>query len=255
MSSLGKFEQDLDSLITDGENLTQKNFEDFKNEYEIWYSEAENTVKVLLPSRYNDFVFYYNNDTGKNCIKHEISKLIPNCGFGISHTSSSEKRSEAETTQTVNDLTNGARERSINWFKRQLAILKSVKKKFESSLFSIEQTLHADLFGSELEQAKHLNNLGFFRAAGAIASVVLEGHLKQICKNHNITIPKNKATINPITNELLKDILTLSQRKNIDYLATIRNKCDHKDAEKGDPTKKEIEELIDEVNKVIHTIF
>lgn len=73
--------------------------------------------------------------------------------------------------------------------------------------------------------------------------------------NINLNIPKKKATINPITNELLKDVLDMPQRKQIDYLALIRNKCDHKDKDLGDPTKEEVDELINGTNKIIHNFF
>jgi hypothetical protein len=247
MSNLEKFKKDLELLIKEGEGLlkkSDKNFDDFKNEYEGWYSEANSLIKVLLPNRYHDFVSYYENKK-QDGIKKHINFLpreyIPG-SFEM-----------LELEGYYKDPTNA--ELAIEFFKKQLSILKSVKRRFESSLFDIEQVLQADLFDSEIEKATELNKKGFFRAAGAIAGVVLEGHLKQICKNHNINISKNKATLGAITNELLKDVLDLSQRKNIDYLASIRNKCDHKDTQLGEPTKEEVEELINGTNKIIHSIF
>jgi hypothetical protein len=52
---------------------------------------------------------------------------------------------------------------------QQLAILKAVKARFESSLFDIRQLVQSDLFDSELDAAKELAKHGFARAAGALA--------------------------------------------------------------------------------------
>ena len=61
------------------------------------------------------------------------------------------------------------KEAAIPRFHQQLIILKSAKGRFESSLFDIKQLLQSDLFDSELEAAKELNNKGFTRGAGAVA--------------------------------------------------------------------------------------
>lgn len=61
-----------------------------------------------------------------------------------------------------------------------------------------------DFFDSELDAARELNKKGFVRGAGAIAGVVLEGNLAQICDINKITIRKKHPTINDF-NQLLKD--------------------------------------------------
>ena len=63
-------------------------------------------------------------------------------------------------------------------FHDQFTILKSAQRRFESSLFDIRELLQADLFDSELSAAEELSKKGFVRGAGAIAGVVLEGHLR-----------------------------------------------------------------------------
>jgi hypothetical protein len=49
------------------------------------------------------------------------------------------------------------------------------------------------LFDNELDAAEELNSKGFHRGAGAIAGVVLEGHLVTVCDQHKISTPKNNA--------------------------------------------------------------
>jgi len=59
-------------------------------------------------------------------------------------------------------------------------MVKSIRKRFDSTLFDIRQLAQADMFDSELESAAELAKKRFHRAAGAVAGVVLEKHLKQV---------------------------------------------------------------------------
>ena len=68
---------------------------------------------------------------------------------------------------------------AISRFNQQLSIVKTIRERFRSSLFDIRQLAQADLFDSELEAAKELAKNKFIRAAGAVAGVVLERHLKE----------------------------------------------------------------------------
>nr|BFD40615.1 hypothetical protein FFPRI1PSEUD_21140 [Pseudomonas sp. FFPRI_1] len=53
---------------------------------------------------------------------------------------------------------------------QQIAILESIEKRFESSLFDIKQLVLTDLFDSELDVARELLKNKFSRAAGGGAS-------------------------------------------------------------------------------------
>ena len=135
-----------------------------------------------------------------------------------------------------------------------MAILKSAKGRFESSLFDIRQLVQADLFDSELDAARELLKNKFVRAAGAIAGVVLEKHLAQVCRNHNVAVSKKHPTINDF-NGLLKDnhVIDTPQWRLIQHLADLRNLCDHnKDRE---PEIAEIDDLISGVDKMMKTLF
>src|SRR5690606_28327428 len=110
------------------------------------------------------------------------------------------------------------------------------------------------LFDSELEPTRHLNNKGFTRAAGAMAGVIIEAHIPQVCSDHDIRISKKNPGKNDIV-QLLKDesIIDTPQWRGIQQMADIRNLCDHKKA--AEPTKVQITELIDDTAKVIKTVF
>jgi len=235
---IDKYKLDIQQLINDGETIIKKlnttyDLVQLKQEFEIWYTESFALIKVVLPDRINDFSKMYYNDKTKNGLMtyfQHIPSMLDEWG-----------------DSTIIDQVKSVLD-------SQIGILKSCEKRFESSLFDIKQLLQADIFDSELDAARELNKKGFLRAAGAISGVVLEGHLKQVCINHNIVIKKTNPTISDF-NQLLKDneIIETHDWRFIQRLGDIRNLCDHK--KQQEPTKEEIEELIKGVEKIIKTLF
>src|ERR1041384_4453401 len=88
-------------------------------------------------------------------------------------------------------------------FDQQLAIVKAAQRRFATSLFEIKQLVQADLLDSELSAAEELAAHQFVRAAGAVAGVVMEKHLAQVCENHKVAMSKKTPTINDF-NEALR---------------------------------------------------
>jgi hypothetical protein len=238
-SNLEKYKQDIQKLINEGERLLSilKNNDDlkkFRKNYEVWYSESLALIKVVLPDRFNDFKKYYDHKGQKS-----LKEYITYTPSGLNSSISLEAR-EVDYAKVL--------------FENQLGIVKAAQKRFESSLFDIKQLLQADLFDSELDAAKELNNKGFSRAAGAVAGVVLEKHLSQVCENRKIKITKKNPSINDF-NQRLKDegVIEIEVWRCIQHLAEIRNLCVHN--KEKDPQKVQIEELINGVGKIIKTIF
>lgn len=213
----------------------------FKSRYQTWYSEATVLIKQLLPDRIDDFSKLYLKPKSRKEITHE-NYSIEDYLYGLTITKNFDREVVVGPTA------------AIPRFEQQLNILKSAKQKFESSLFDIKQIVQANLFDSELDAAKELNDKGFTRGAGAIAGVVLEAHLRQTCDNHKIRLRKKEPTINDL-NQLLKDnkIVEVSVWRFIQHLSDLRNKCDHKKLQ--DPTKIEVNELIEGAEKVTKTVF
>ena len=235
ISNLEKYKKDIDNLIKKGEKLlsilgTNEALIKFRKEYEIWYSESLSLVKIVLPNRAEDFEKYY-YQKGENCLKDCINYQSDYFDF----------------------LKDRAQEAML-LFENQLGIVKAAKRKFESSLFEIKQLVQADLFNSELDAARELNKKGFTRGAGAVAGVVLEGHLSQVCENHKLKIIKKNPTINDFS-QLLKDndVADIPAWRFIQHLADLRNLCDHN--KKREPKKEEIEELISGIEKITKTVF
>ena len=138
-------------------------------------------------------------------------------------------------------------------FNQQLIIVKSVKVSFESSLFKIRQLAQADLFDSELDAARELAKNKFARAAGAVAGVVLERHLKEVCANHSIKV-REKPKISVLNDDLkAANVIDFPQWRFIQHLGDLRHLCAH-DREK-EPTADQIEDLLAGVEKVTMTIF
>ncbi len=242
--NLERYKKDIEKLVQDGGNLSEllkgenDNLLRFREEYEIWYSEALYLVKVVLPDRLDDFKNYYENKKN-DALKKAITYTPPRSeGMMVEFDYKPAKQIDFAKSLFVN----------------QLNIIKSCQKRFESSLFDIKQLMQADLFDSELETAKELNKKGFNRGAGAIAGVVLEKHLSEVCDNHNVKILKKNPTINDY-NQPIKDadIIEVKDWRFIQRLADLRNLCDHD--KKIEPKQEDIEELIAGVEKVSKTIF
>jgi hypothetical protein len=263
-ANLTKYKTDLETLLSLGKKMRadlhgrhlresaklsaekKKLYEElhgtFEREYQKWYTQACAVVRQLVPDRLSELQELYKGD-GKR---------------------------KATTSQTYNiqDWLNGTRAGKqysgekyyddfaivLMRFETQHAIVEAVATRFESSLYDIRQLLQADLFDSEIEAARELLKSGFLRAAGAVAGVVLEKHLAQVCANHAIVTRKQHPTISDF-NDLLKNgsVLDVPAWRNIQRLGDLRNLCDHN--KHRDPTREEIQELIDGVEKLTKTLF
>lgn len=216
-----------------------KSLPNFRLKYQTWYSESKILIKQLLPDRLEDFIRYYEKPKTRKDISYENYKI-------------EDFLQSLSITRGVTEIVGP--QAAIPLFQQQLEILKSINQRFESSLFDIKQLVQADLFDNELASARELLNHNFLRAAGAVAGVVLEKHLGNVCASHNIKLTKKNPTISDF-NELLKSssVLDIPNWRHIQLLGDIRNLCDHnKDSE---PTSEQVKDLIDGVEKVIKTIF
>jgi len=270
-SNLDKYKKDLKELIDFGARLEfamenaflpdqfrenfekalggKKKFNEFKKKlplftekYQVWYSEALVVLKQLLPDRLPDFVKLYEKPKAvRKSIDHG-NYVIEDAMIGLS------------VTRGVLQEKIVGPDAAIPRFQQQLNIVKSIKRRFESSLFDIKQLVQADVFDSEIDAAKELNKKGFIRGAGAVAGVVLESHLLQVCENHKITVKMKNPGINDLAQRLKdSEVIDTPRWRSIQHLADLRNLCDHK--KKAEPESKDIDELIAGVAKVTKNLF
>jgi hypothetical protein len=207
----------------------------FASEYQSWYSEAKAVVKQLIPDRLPDFVRHYERQPSRKNLQAD-NYTIEDYLQGLSR-------------YDIVTMVSG-----ISRMEQQLNILRSAQQRFRSSLFDIRQLVAADLFDSEIEAARALVKNKFLRAAGAIAGVVLEKHLAQVCENHAIRVTKKNPTIGDF-NDLLKnaDVIDTPRWRANQHLADIRNLCDHNKVK--EPTEEQLHDLIDGVAKVLKSTF
>jgi Protein of unknown function DUF262 len=103
-----------------------------------------------------------------------------------------------------------------------------------------------------LFEVKVLFKTGYLHAAGAMAGVILEQHLKTLCE---IQIPSLKLrgnTIDPLS-ETLKSaaIYDQTQHRRIQVMGDIRNRCSH--SVTNPASKEEVWELMDDVSRFMYT--
>jgi hypothetical protein len=254
-SNISKFRDELKKLIKEGEQLQlslafeltpddhdvkkqlkERKLPSFREKYEGWYSLAMQVVKQILPDRLDDFIKQY---------KDEKRKQIDASTYGIA---------DYMIGIQVDGYTFVDGKAAFPKYGQQLNILKSAQQSLESSLVQMVEVLQADLFDDELEKAKELCRKGFVRGAGAIAGVVLEKHLAHVCDRHGLKPKKKAPTINDL-NQILKDVdvVDIPTWRFIQHLGDLRNLCDHN--KNQEPSKENVNDLIDGVSKITKTLF
>jgi hypothetical protein len=129
----------------------------------------------------------------------------------------------------------------------QSAVLLSIPPVVEVKETGLRKLITADVARTEIEQAEILLDGGFERAAGSVAGVALELHLKTLCDVHGVSYPP-KPTIETLVQALYKDKkIDITELKQIQYLGSIRNKCSHPEP----VSAKEVQSLINGVKKLV----
>lgn len=214
---------------------TKRKYENrhFPPEYQSWYSECILVLRIVLPERLEEFENqYWPEKNRKNITYSNYTVYDAICG---------------NSSYFVEDACS-----AFPKLQTQINIILSLKTILESRLDNIQTLLQTDVFEEELASARTLFQNKFYRSSGALCGVLLEKHFQSIAKKASISIEKKNPTINDY-NQILyeKGVLDSAQYKFVNYLADIRNKCDH--YKKEEPTKMDIEELISGTNKVIET--
>jgi hypothetical protein len=257
--NLDQYRLDLQGLARTGEEMlidislrdaaidgTQREFAEkikgsFEQKYQRWYTEACAVVGQLIPGRAVEFQQLYLSDPKR--------KAINSATFSIQDWLVGQRA----PTGGGDDGFNDALVVSMR-LKTQLEILRSAEARFDSSLFDIRQVVQADLFDSELDACRALKTHGFLRAAGAIAGVILEKHLRRVLENHGLTVRRAEPTITDFNDQLKKaGVLDVPAWRQIQRLGDVRNLCGH--SKHREPTEEEVDELIAGVDRIVRTLF
>lgn len=208
--------------------------------YQSWYTRSSLFVKQILPDRHQEFVEQYNLPRRKEMNYHTYTISDFLAGYTV-------KRGGQE----IFDTTSAVGPKFVN----QLAILRSARGRIDSILADVKGVLQAQLFDSELDAASNLLKNGHIRAAGAIAGVVLEGHLKKVCADHGISfLKKGPQTISDYNEALKKDgVIDVPIWRHIQLLGDYRNYCCH--PKERDPQETEAKDLIEGARKIVSTVF
>lgn len=243
LRNIDRFRNDLEALTELGESLQFALIKAIHGGAKLTevLKEAgipDERIQQIIPDRAKDFISMYEKPKGRRDITYG-NYVMQDYLQGL------------RVTRHGDVIVDGTA--AVPQYQQQLNILMAAKRRFESSLFEIKQLVQADLLDSEIGAAQELHKSGFLRAAGAVAGVVLEKHLGQVCDNHQITISKKHPGIADF-NELLKanGVIDVAQWRHVGFLADIRNLCDHN--KKSEPTSDNIRDIIDGTNKVLKTI-
>lgn len=255
MGTREEIKKEIDELLSSGSKMWRLCFDGKKTkkqimtdfikrpyEYQNWYTRALPVIKQLLPDRLTEFEELYIAKSNRKEItasNYTISDFL--MGITVTRGLSSEPVFDTKSTFMVK-------------FQQQTAILQSAYSRIDSILSNITSVLKAELLDDEIEKARELLKAGYLRAGGTIASVVLESHLSQVCKNHTVTLTKKVLHISDCNDALKnKGIYDTPIWRQIQRYNDIRILCCH--SKEREPTQDEVTELIDGVSKVTKTIF
>jgi len=224
--------KELSNLYNEGVKIA-KDFQEEKEknfifDYQNWYTKALKAVDSLARDRYSEFRGYY-----------EVDPKRKHFGYG---------------TYVIQDYMKGvrpagfqyedfdSRDQVLKCMLNQLSILGAIKGRVDSVLANIEGELYSELQDNEISVARQLMKVSP-RSAGALAGVVIEGHLQKVANAHEIKIAKKNPTIADLNDPLKAASVTdTATWRKISYLADLRNLCSHK--KDVDPTTEQVAELI-----------
>ncbi len=187
--------------------------------YHPWYYKSCALIKIFLPEKLPEFEMFYTD--------YIRSWLI-----------------NSET-----DDSKGRRFKKFeSGFKTQRRILSAIATNADHFIFNLETNFQYGVYKSAMDIAKEIQEEDS-RIAGAIASVMLEVHLKKIAIKHGIEDKENNSIAdynNFLKTKRVYDGILADQIK---PCRKIRNKCIH--TNQGDPSVGEVSTIIHIADRVI----
>lgn len=127
------------------------------------------------------------------------------------------------------------------------AVFRAAREDFEGGYLSaIKSIVQAELFDSELDQARELAKNGFILAAAVVAGVVLETTLRELCDRQSLSHGK----LDRMNAELAKaGVYNKLVQKRITALADLRNSAAHGHADQY--TAQDVVDMIRDVERFV----
>jgi len=215
------------------------------NRYEQLIQEAE-TIKSLITTKYSEYSGNY-NDLGEDGDAQYLQWKVK--VKNLLKLSSGEDSVHYKEFVLSEDMQ--MYDTNPKVLKRLIPILIAAYDDLKGGfLVSFKQIVQAEVFDSELEQARSLLESGYKNAAAVIAGVVLETAIKELCVNNGIDLEKKKLT--RLNDDLAKaSVYNTLQQKQITALADIRNSAAHGDYEKF--THQDVETMIKDIERFLLT--
>lgn len=116
-------------------------------------------------------------------------------------------------------------EDNVAKFKRVRSVFLAAKEDFEGGyLLSMRALVQAEVFSTELDQARELLTAGYAAAAAVITGVVLETNLRELCTRHSLMAGKLERMNADLVKAGAYNVLV---QKKITAIAAIRNSAAH----------------------------
>ena len=201
---------------------------DFIRDYHEWYSGALALVEGNMPSRANEIIALHEG------VKGTKTDLVPT----IQLLQSASMTFELQIKISLN-------------ISHMQSVVASIPAYMDARLYDVELAVAQAYVRDELSEATVLLKSGFVRAAGGIAGVLLERHLKLLCDRSSPQIKYNKSVGISKLNDILKDagVYDIVQWRKVQWMGDIRNSCDH--VRTAEPRNVDISDLINEAGKFI----
>jgi hypothetical protein len=239
----GDLKAELTKLHNQGAALapllrTRKGADCFQADYQRWYSAALSLVKFLGPDRLTEFRSYYEVNPARKWLDHDTwtiqDYLVGNEPTSHSHCQFDMGR---ETRRCLS---------------HQLTILASLQDRVYWMPAEVEEQMLVELLESHLKSARGLLGMSA-RAAGAVASFVLETYLKHVICRRRISFKFRKPHIRDLADALKgAGTIDLQAWRQIRWLADLRDRSFAKDRE---PTPLEARDLLDGAGWLIKNVF
>jgi hypothetical protein len=205
--------------------------------YQSWYAASTHLIKEYDPDSLDYFTsLHKSEDPSFNFYNGFYNALWLKAGGG-----------SGDAEAVVNGY--------MELFEKQRSILLSIPKIVEITESDLRRVISADLVVSELEHADYIyrkqKKEQCERATCVLAGVALERHLKTWCEVCLVPLPTDKKpTLNTFIDALYnggKGHIDLTQKNELETMASIRNNCAHPSM----VDRSRVGELIQDVRRVL----